>query len=390
LCKEKNIELVTWNQINLKLNNFDSDQKDENYRSGQFQEPYESQLSLFRQYLFKSSRYLTNQLFNDNDDIGHSSSKNDSNEDRRKCLLIREIPNFFYHNNESSKFHDLLREFIKFSKSSLIFLFTNSSTSSSTDSGNYYKLFPSDLRKELRVVELTFNSLASSYMTKHLERICKLELFNFADKDFINNLVAASNGDLRHALNQLELISAQFRNASGKNIKFDPSSVLVKNVSKKSTGSKVSKFDKHSFENGIKDQSFGVFRGLGKVLYRKSLDLGAKKLETNLSREEIAKLIECEKRLPKKLKKFYRNPLSSCPEEILTKIPMSSDSITLYLHQNYLELFSLKSTGQPFDNTFDSLVSIRFYFTNKFFSRFYILKNVFLCINEHVIKTIIK
>jgi hypothetical protein len=358
LCKEKNVELVTWNNsMNLKINNLNSDSS--NYHETEFTgnfEHYESQLSLFRQYLFKSSRYLTNQLFSENN--SHINSLNDPIDAKKKILLIREIPNFFFHNNESHKFHDLLREFLKFSKSSLIFLFTNSASSSSSDSTNYYKLFPSDLRRSLGVIELTFNSMANSYMSKHLERICKLESFTFADKEFINNLVLASNGDLRHALNQLELISAQFR--SSKDSKFNPNSALIKNVKVKRAANvkKVSgKLDKQSFESGIKDQSFGIFRGLGKVLYRKNLDITDTK-SNNLDAKEIKLLFEAEKKLPKHLKKFYRDPLSTQPEEILSKIPMSNDSITLYLHQNYLELFSLKSQSKQFDETFDSMVSI--------------------------------
>ena len=358
LCKEKNVELVTWNNsINLKINNLNSDTANQNeYESNGNFEHYESQLSLFRQYLFKSSRYLTNQLFNENNN--YINTQNAQNDNKKKILLIREIPNFFFHNNESNKFHDLLREFLKFSKSSLIFLFTNSASSSSSDSSNYYKLFPSDLRRDLSVIELTFNSMANSYMSKHLERICKLESFTFADKEFINNLVLASNGDLRHALNQLELISAQFRGS--KDSKFNPNAALVKNDKVKRTTNvkKTSgKLDKQSFESGTKDQSFGIFRGLGKVLYRKNIDLAETK-SNNHDIKDVKALFDAEKKLPKSLKKYYRDPLNTQPEEILSKIPMSNDSITLYLHQNYIELFSLKSQGQEFDETFDSLTSI--------------------------------
>lgn len=59
-----------------------------------------------------------------------------------------------------------------------------------------------------------------------------------------------------------------------------------------------------------------------------------------------------------KSKNLYRKPLFYDPDDILLKTPISEELITLYLHQNYLDLFALKSDDKTFDEKFEALEQI--------------------------------
>ncbi len=67
-----------------------------------------------------------------------------------------------------------------------------------------------------------------------------------------------------------------------------------------------------------------------------------------------------EAQLPANLKSqgLQRPPLFYDPDDILAKTPIGEELITLYLHQNYLELFALKSANLSFDDTFQAIDSI--------------------------------
>ncbi len=59
-----------------------------------------------------------------------------------------------------------------------------------------------------------------------------------------------------------------------------------------------------------------------------------------------------------KYKGLQRPPLFYDPDDILAKTPIGEELITLYLHQNYLELFALKSVSLSFDDSFQRLDNI--------------------------------
>ncbi|RMZ94778.1 cell cycle checkpoint RAD17 isoform X2, partial [Brachionus plicatilis] len=165
LCKEKNVELVEWDQNNLNLKSFDLQNQ------GDYAAPYESQIKKFTQFLFKSSRYESNQLF------GQANTSH-----LKKILLVKELPNFAF--KDVQVFLNLLQEFKRFSRFSLVFTLTQTH---STDL-NPHRIFSADTRKNLRVLEISFNSIANTYMSKKIDKIAKLERFGFADKKFLENV----------------------------------------------------------------------------------------------------------------------------------------------------------------------------------------------------------
>ena len=194
LCKENNIEIIDWNSENIHLKNLNNEDFQQQ-QSQQSSTNYESQINLFRQFLFKSSRYSTDQIFNQ-----CLQSNFNSDQQQKKILFIKELPYFVY--REMSNFQSLLRNFKKFSKYSLVLNMTHSSSISEL---NPAKILTQDLRKELNITEINFNPVAATYMTKHIEKIAKLEGLTFLDKHNISEISQSSDGDLRHALNTLEL-----------------------------------------------------------------------------------------------------------------------------------------------------------------------------------------
>lgn len=296
LCKEKNVQLVEWDQDILNLKSFDLQNESE------LSTPYESQLKKFTQFLFKSSRYESNQLF---------SSANSLNS--KILLLVKDLPNFAF--RDPQVFLNLLQEFNRFSKFSLVFTIT---TTHSSDF-NPYRIFSIENKKNLGISEISFNPIANTYLSKKIDKIAKLERFAFVDKKFLENICATGNGDLRHAINLMELISTGHK---------------VHLTGKKKT-------DCINFESGSKDSNFSIFRGIGKILHRKNVDSTFEQFK-----------------IPSHLAIFKRPHLNTDPEEIYDKLSLSSDQILSYLHQNYIDIFNIKSSSADFDTQFDALIKI--------------------------------
>jgi hypothetical protein len=311
---------------------------------------YESQSNLFRQFLFKSSRYVSDQIF----------SSSDENVRQSKCLLIKELPPFIH--RDVASFHNMLRQFSKYSKFSLVFLLTDSNKANENG-----RLFTSDIRRELCIQEIAFNALAPSYLSKHIERICNAEMFGNSsiDKSFIDDVCNTSNGDLRYALNLIDMAYIQHKNQTfsisqektahrSQSVSSATKRKTAKtSVDKKSSSISANKSENMFIESSYKDLNLNIFRGLGKILHRKRLE------------EDDENKVNVEKNLPEHLKqrKYERYPMSCDPEEVVKKIPLYSDSMLLYLHQNFLELFHIKCENSTlhrnnFDQTFESLDSI--------------------------------
>ena len=332
LCKEKSISLITWENSGLKLGCFNLENE---FSDFQPDNQYESQAKLFKQFLFKSSRYFSEQIFS-----------MESCSEKKNLLLVKETPNFAFYNVK--QFQDILREYNKFSKFSLVFMFT---TQTNAKGANPAKIFTSDIVKELSIVEISFNSFAITYIAKHIDRIAKLENLTFVDKIFLENLTATCNGDLRTAFNILNLHSYPSKENVLSTIQVPRTDKKEKTISKKETkkpGVIFPKKEKINFESNNKDITLNIFRCLGKVLYRKHLE----PTENNIEK------FNAEKRLPAHLKKFQTTPITCEPEEIYSKIPISEENFCMYLHQNYIEIFYLKLADQTFEKKFGALQSI--------------------------------
>lgn len=75
---------------------------------------------------------------------------------------------------------------------------------------------------------------------------------------------------------------------------------------------------------------------------------------------ENEKYFEAERNLSKRMMKqqAYREPLFYDPDDILAKTPINEELITLYLHQNYIELYAMRSGNKTFEERFDALNAI--------------------------------
>lgn len=295
---------MQWSQPSMSLNKIENNETDQDYKSDY--QVYESQTKLFQQFLFKSSRYISDQIFT-------------SEQRTKKLLHLKEIPCFAYRDIPS--FQNQLRQFCKYSKYSLVICVTTSPAQS--NELNPCRILTQDLRKELAINEITFNPIAASYMNKQIERIAELEQLTFIDSNSIAEICQSSDGDLRHAINTIELAAVKSR---------APITTTV--AKKRKTASKSSKENQNSEPSSAliqkKDANFSIFRGLGKVLHRKN--------------DPDVLNIDVEDKLPKHLhSKYMRKPLLYQPEDIFNKLPISEELTTLYLHQNYLELYGIKS-----------------------------------------------
>lgn len=259
---------MQWSQPNMTLAKIETN--DPSYQV-EFQQ-YESQAKLFDQFLFKSSRYISDQIF--------------TKEVRsKKILYLKDLPYFAY--RDVQVFQNQLRHFSKYSKYSLVISLTTSPAQS--NELNPARVLTQDLRKELNILEITFNPLATSYMLKQIERIAQAENLAFTDANATNEICQSSDGDLRHAINILEL-------ATVKSSKLSVSSSA--SAKKRKLNAKASKENLNEPTSELiqkKDANFSIFRGLGKVLHRKN----DSENEANLA---------VESNLPKHLMKYFRQP----------------------------------------------------------------------------------
>jgi hypothetical protein len=102
------------------------------------------------------------------------------------------------------------------------------------------------------------------------------------------------------------------------------------------------------------DNAAFLFKGLGKVLYRKHYNSSNNEDYTKekfIEREKIENCLSCN------LVDKKRPPLSQQPEDLYVKLSISSDTILLYLHQNYIDMF-LGRNYTLLDYTFESVISI--------------------------------
>lgn len=345
LCKEKNIDLVMYNSSILKLDNLKVVDEYNEFFESEDRNFQESQLKIFEQFLFKSSRYSSDQIFCNADDAR-----------LKRIIFVKEIPNSALY--ETASFHSILRKFAQYSKSLLAF--SLNLTTNSTWENNQMRLFSNEIRNELKITEISFNAFANSFMLKAINRIICLESFDTSilnNKDALNELCASSNGDLRFAINSLDFYFHKSSKESSKNKPLSnlntvkPKSIKKTLSSKKSDSKELN--DDSRLKLSSKDMNFNLFKGIGKILHRKNID----KSDGNFTAEQISELENTENKLPAHLKTKMRKPLAFSPEEVYGKLPLSSDSTMLFLNQNYLEMFRDRQYGQ-LDQTFESLIDI--------------------------------
>ena len=259
--------------------------------------PYVSQTNSFRNFMIRAGKYKL---------LGGG---------RHKLILIEDLPPFAI--RKTTDFHDIIRNVNRL----FPLIFIQSEMSGKEDLKKL--IFPLDFVEDMRIHEINFNAAAPTILTKTLLTIAQAEKSSVQDKTVLNSIATSSNGDIRAAINSLQIASI----TNGKNgissAVFQSNSSLMsstKSAKKKSS----QKSEKRSLAViGGRDLNIDLFHAIGKVLY-------AKRTEEKES-QVLPQHLELQNR---------RHKLSFDPEELMNNIPMSKDSFTAFLHHSYPDFFT--------------------------------------------------
>lgn len=264
----------------------------------------ESQLKRFKRFLFDLN--CKNTLH---------SVKNE------KILVIEEIPSIFVMKPEL--LHEQLKYWHENRKSKslvpIVFIISNSSNTENLEQ----KLLPKVILNNLNFQVITFKPITDFSLTKALNTLkMKLNL----NKDDINDIIKASSGDIRHAINYLKF---KFNNDNFNNHK----SSLLNNV-KKPRYPKDKKL-RNNNDNGnnklnkidfARNDTLTISHCIAKILYAKRL---------NTPDDNIIDFI---KKFPNCDINYLRNPLKENePEELFDRINLTIEHGIDWLHENYLD-----------------------------------------------------
>ncbi|XP_062510170.1 cell cycle checkpoint protein RAD17-like isoform X2 [Corticium candelabrum] len=278
----------------------------------------ESQTKQFRDFIFRSDKYGTLQL------VG---SVLDQQPSHKKIILVEDMPNAFYRRPDT--LWPILKRFQQIGHCLLVFIVSDSTSGDS----RIVKLFPSRIQNDLRIDIINFNPIATTNMTKAINKIVVMEMKRSGailqnSKSVIADCAESSAGDIRSAINTIQMLcvgsvltdrKAQHGDSIRRTIiRNDHSSSRVAMLgSDESNESKLSAI-------GGRDRSLFLFRALGKILYCKRLT-GEPQPAYEQLRDHLADM--------------ERLPLCYVPEEIVEDSHLSPDYFTLYLHQNYLDFY---------------------------------------------------
>lgn len=242
-----------------------------------------------------------NQVVKFTDFLLRSSCFNSLLKDKKRLLLVKDLPNTFFKKTE--EFWAILQRFSEEGKTPLVFVITESS-SRSLNVG--YDLFPDRIRLTLGIDSISFNPVSATLLKRGVKRIIQLiesdsnysAVFKKPNEEAIQNLVDQCQGDIRNAV-----LNLNFASQSGSFKQPTPK------VAKK--GRKKAKLSKSEDVLG-KNESISLMHGLGRVLYPKR--------ELN----ESSKLME----------------LTHKPEDITEAFSSQPSNFIRLLHSNYIKNFS--------------------------------------------------
>jgi cell cycle checkpoint protein len=275
-----------------------------------------------------------------------------------RIVLVEDVPNSLYHH--AAAFQDLLRQFARTSRFPLIFIMSNSASTSSGNGGSSgsstkpYQLFPRQLLDMNIAQEVKFNPVAQTALVKALSRISdaesRLSALKPLSKESIAQLAESSAGDIRCAINSLQFLSLHGRvaladprdEAAGagggrKRSKSRSNSTSSTSGSKKRKGlARLTAKDDGTIQSAAsfgRDNSLVVFHALGKILNAKRFTEFAA-----VSEAAAASVVP----LPAWAKVHERLPLRSelSAEVIIEQAPVGPSTFTLFLQENYLPFFS--------------------------------------------------
>ncbi|KAM8817693.1 cell cycle checkpoint protein RAD17 isoform 2-T5 [Rhynchonycteris naso] len=197
LSKEHGIQVQEW--INPVLPDFQKDDFKEifNHESSFHVLPYQSQITVFKEFLLRATKYNKLQMLGD-----------DLRTDK-KIILVEDLPNQFY--RDSHTLHEVLRKYVRIGRCPLIFIISDSLSGDN----NHRLLFPKEIQEECAISNISFNPVAPTIMMKYLNRIVTIEAnknegnITVPDKTFLELLCQGCSGDIRSAINSLQFSSSK-------------------------------------------------------------------------------------------------------------------------------------------------------------------------------------
>ncbi|BFZ16755.1 hypothetical protein BsWGS_19794 [Bradybaena similaris] len=331
LCSELGISIQEWSST--------SEQAADQWSDGGFQvgerssvDVYtsQSQTSLFHNFLLRANKYRALDLTTSQH--RQSSIEGSCQTTRRKCaIVVEDFPNIFF--RDAQKFHEILRNYRYSGHCPLVFIMSDSNSSS----GSIQKLFPKDLQCQLHITNISVNPVAPTILIKLLQAVVSKEArqskLPAPSAAVVEAIAASSSGDVRAAINTLQfacrtdtsdlkalypLIATSKRKNRGS---------LSKSRSDSSSGAGKENSQSGSIQRllGAKDTSVFLFHAVGKILYFKR---GDPKEHPNYQN------------LPAHLKEYDRDPLLCVPEDVASKSHLSGDYFNSFLHENYVDFLS--------------------------------------------------
>ncbi|OCF36625.1 hypothetical protein I316_01877 [Kwoniella heveanensis BCC8398] len=203
-----------------------------------------------------------------------------------------------------------------------------------------------------------FLPLAQTFLTKALLRVLQTAIPRALDRpsqSTVQLIAQSSHGDLRSAINSLQLLCAQRIGKCRKRKIRDgdedddddeePGSKKGKRkgaIGKGSRGGKGGKLDVSRELRAVldavtrKEQSLGLFHALGKVFYNKRLSDPSIDEEGEEVLEAIRRL-PLDEPLPKHLHHFARSKSLTQMESFIPSVPVDASSFALWIHQSFPE-----------------------------------------------------
>lgn len=285
LAKEANYDVKEW----ISPSNFIDDLDDE-YDNKQ----YQKQGDKFLEFLLQASSYGS--LFSNRDNV----------------VVVKDLPNIFLRRGNEEGFYSILRNYKANGCAPLIFIITETQSKSNI----LYRLFPDSLRCSLGIEDISMNAISVTNLKRALKLICETlksssENFINPSEEMIESVVVQSQGDIRIAVNNLELISQK--------------GYCINNLPKINKGKGVrSKKEKTTLkvkvDKGVgKDENIDILHGVGRALYPK----------------------------------WNEGKLTHSPEDLSEQFSTQPANYIELMHSNYLKRF----------NNFDDIKTVTEYFS---------------------------
>jgi len=276
---------------------------------------FESQWSKFCDFLFRANRYSS--LVLSAADV----------QQQKKIILIEDFPHIFTRNVDS--FHSVLRRYRSHGRCPLVFIL------GSSDGGSLeHLLFPKSLQSELGIETISFNAAAPTVLSKMLLKIADQESasgcssLRMPDAEVMEQLVVASHGDIRAAINALQFYCQTSVNdvcqltcgqTAHTKRKYDRKNKVAKTSVGNNKKTKVAS-DSDSSICG-RDSMLTLFHAVGKVLHCKRDSMMS-------SSDDL---------LPDHMSDLRRRSLLVDPEDIADKVHLTCEQFVAFLHQNFID-----------------------------------------------------